>query len=245
MGIIFDIRINKKAVMKRISFIMAVSLISLLALPEQLYAQDKSREQRERELRIAEEIDAQKKAFAEQRRAKEIMEKALDSADLETESRVREALKHLDHADSRLKGMLGFPNGDFPYFDAKPFVFSPGPEGFNWFSPDNDSERTSWDIFKSVKEDSFSRDFNFVVDLSKTVVMSVNGECREGEIRIKIGMPNGKVYSDIVIDEFGNLNWKKSFRVTEEENTDKAGEWKFQVHAVKASGFFKISVQTY
>ena len=58
-------------------------------------------------------------------------------------------------------------------------------------------------------------------------------------------MPNGKVYSDIMIDESGNLNWRKSFSVTEEENKEKAGAWKFQIDASKATGFFKISLQTY
>ena len=75
--------------------------------------------------------------------------------------------------------------------------------------------------------------------LSNTVVMSVNGDCKAGEIRIKIIMPNGKVYSDIVIDEFGNLNWRKSFTISEEENKDKAGAWKFQINASKATGFFQ------
>jgi hypothetical protein len=118
-------------------------------------------------------------------------------------------------------------------------------EGFNWYSHAGDSERTLWDFSKSIKESSFSRDYVFDVDLSSTVVMSVNGECKNGEIRIKIVMPNGKVYSDITIDEFGNLNWRKSFPVTEEENKDKAGAWKFQINASKATGFFKISLQTY
>jgi hypothetical protein len=58
-------------------------------------------------------------------------------------------------------------------------------------------------------------------------------------------MPNGKVYSDIIIDEFGNLNWRKSFPVSPEENEDKAGAWKFQINASKATGFFRISLQTY
>jgi len=75
--------------------------------------------------------------------------------------------------------------------------------------------------------------------------MTVNGDCKAGEIRIKIIMPNGKTYSDVVIDEAGNLNWRKSFNITEEENKDKAGEWKYEIKASKATGFFKISLQTY
>jgi hypothetical protein len=75
--------------------------------------------------------------------------------------------------------------------------------------------------------------------------MSVNGDCKTGEIRIKIVMPNGKTYSDIVIDEFGNLNWRKSFNISDTENADKAGAWKFEIKSIKATGFFKISLQSY
>ena len=78
-----------------------------------------------------------------------------------------------------------------------------------------------------------------------TVVMAVNGDCKAGEIRIKIVMPNGKTYSDIVIDESGNLNLRKSFTISETENKDKAGAWKFEINSSKATGYFKISLQTY
>ena len=58
-------------------------------------------------------------------------------------------------------------------------------------------------------------------------------------------MPNGKAYSDIIIDEFGNLNWRKSFKISDEENQDKTGAWKFEINSTKATGYFKISLQTY
>ncbi|MEI6048042.1 MAG: hypothetical protein WCS03_04020 [Bacteroidota bacterium] len=48
-----------------------------------------------------------------------------------------------------------------------------------------------------------------------------------------------------MIDESGNLNWRKSFTVSETENQDKTGEWKFKIDSNKATGFFKISLQTY
>ena len=75
--------------------------------------------------------------------------------------------------------------------------------------------------------------------------MSVMGDCKAGEIRIKIIMPGGKTYSDIVIDEFGNLNWRKSFTISETENQDKTGAWKFSYFINKATGYFKISLQAY
>ena len=75
--------------------------------------------------------------------------------------------------------------------------------------------------------------------------MSVMGDCKTGEISIKVITPGGKTYSDILIDEFGNLNWRKSFNISETENQDKAGEWKFKIDSNKATGFFRISLQTY
>jgi hypothetical protein len=128
----------------------------------------------------------------------------------------------------------------------EPFVFSsPRVEAFYNYDSGGDSEGTTWNFSKSVKENTFTREYTFDVEkTANSVVMSVNGDCKAGEIRIKIIMPNGKNYSDIVIDEFGNLNWRKSFTISETENQDKAGEWKFKIESTKATGYFKISLQT-
>ena len=103
-----------------------------------------------------------------------------------------------------------------------------------------DSERTTWDFSKSVKENTFSRDYTFDVEkTANTVVMSVMGDCKSGEIRIKIVMPNGKNYSDILIDESGNLNWRKSFTISETENQDKTGNGNFRSHRPKQQDFLR------
>lgn len=238
--------------MKKIRFILlAVSLVSFCAFSGPVMAQVKSKADKEKELKMQEEIDAQKKAISEQKKAEYEVQKALQDSQIDVDKAMKEAQQNLESSD-KYKDMVRVyrGSGDRSRFNVEPFpgdqfIFTPGMEGFNWYSHSGDNERTSWDFSKSVKESSFSRDYVFDVDLSSTVVMSVNGECKTGEIRIKIVMPNGKVYSDIMIDEFGNLNWRKSFPVTEEENKDKAGEWKFQIDASKATGFFKISLQTY
>jgi len=238
--------------MKKIRFILiAVSLISFCALSRPTVAQEKSKEEKEKELKIAEEVDAQKKAIEEQKKAQFEIQKAMQESKKDVDQAMKEAQEQLEATD-KYKDMVRVfrGTGDRSRFSVEPFpgeqfMFTPGMEGFNWYSHSGDEERSSLDFSKSVKESSFSRDYVFDVDLSSTVVMSVNGECKAGEIRIKIVMPNGKVYSDIIIDEFGNLNWRKSFPVSEEENKDKAGGWKFQINASKATGFFKISLQTY
>lgn len=236
--------------MKKIRFILlAVSLISFCAISGPAMAQEKSKEEKEKELKMQEEIDAQKKAISEQKKAQYEVQQALQESQKEVDEAMKEAQKEMA---GKYKDMVRVyrGTGDRSRFSVEPFpgeqfMFTPGMEGFNWYSHSGDKERSTLDFSKSVKESSFSRDYVFDVDLSSTVVMSVNGECKAGEIRIKIVMPNGKVYSDIMIDEFGNLNWRKSFPVTEEENKDKAGAWKFQINASKATGFFKISLQSY
>jgi hypothetical protein len=225
-------------------FLIAAFLVTLCAFSGQTFAQEKSKEEKEKELKMAEEINQQKKEIeklkAEQEAAMFEQQKAVDEAMKEAQQQVEAASKYKD----LVKVYRG--TGDRAFFNGEPFVFTPGVEGFNWYSHSGDNERTTWDFSKSVKENSFSRDYTFDVEKSvNTVVMSVNGDCKAGEIRIKIIMPNGKLYSDILIDEFGNLNWRKSFTISEEENKDKAGAWKFQINASKATGYFKISLQTY
>jgi ATPase subunit of ABC transporter with duplicated ATPase domains len=239
--------------MKKIRFILIVfSIISFCALSGPAVAQEKSKEEKEKELRMQEEIDAQKKAFSEQKKAQDEAQKAIQESQKEVDKALKEAQEQVEAA-SKYKDMVKVyrGTGDRPYFNVEPFngepfVFTPGMDGLWGLSHSGDNERTTWDFSKSVKENSFSRDYTFDVEPSvKTVVMSVNGDCKAGEIRIKIIMPNGKVYSDIIIDEFGNLNWRKSFNISEEENKDKAGAWKFQINASKATGYFKISLQAF
>ncbi len=238
--------------MKRHGLILiALFLISVSSSFQPSVAQDKSKENKERELRIKEEYEIQKKALADQKKAIEeqqkqaqeevgkaivIQRRALDKA-------LEEANQHIESAVQFNDGLRVFRGSGDRSFHVEPF----DARSFYGYSfPYGDAERTTWDFSKSIKENSFSRDYTFDVESTKkTVIMAVNGDCKSGEIRIKIVMPNGKTYSDIIIDEFGNLNWRKSFNISEEENRDKAGTWKFQVNASKATGYFKISLQTY
>lgn len=210
--------------------------------------QEKTKEEidKEKELQMLEEIDQQKKAIAEKKRA-------FDEASKLNEEQIKKIQHEIQRAGAEaqeasklnewVKIFRGDPGRNFPV--GEPFVFTPGMDNFYGQFIIGDSERTSWEFSKSIKDKSFSNEYTFDVEKSAgNVSMSVNGDCKSGEIRIKIIMPNGKTYSDIVIDEFGNLNWRKSFSITEEENKDKTGKWKFQIDASKASGYFRISVQT-
>jgi hypothetical protein len=242
----------KKAVMKKVGLLSAVIFLLALVTPfRQVTAQEKSKEEKEKEHQMQEIIEAQKKTLAEQKKAQEEMIKALQDQhyDLdELDEIMKESRLRTDTNDfGRVMRIYTDRTRDWFNSSRDPVIVTPTP-GVNIWTPYgfNDSERTTWEFSKSIKEKSFSRDYTFDVESNVgTVIMSVNGDCKSGEIRIKIVMPNGKTYSDIIIDEFGNLNWRKSFKISDEENQYKTGAWKFEINSTKATGYFKISLQTY
>jgi hypothetical protein len=236
--------------MKNLRLLLTIIfLISFGSSFQQVRAQEKTKEQQEADLKIQQQIDQQKKALVELKKAQEDAELSMDSKKKsELDSTMTNMQVEISKANmDREKIFRDLPRGNGSFVFDEPFEFS-GPDmmAFYGHSMGGDSERTSWDFSKTVKENTFSRDYTFDVEkTSKSVVMSVMGDCKSGEIRIKIIMPNGKSYSDILIDESGNLNWRKSFSISETENQDKTGDWKFQISSTKATGFFKISLQAY
>jgi hypothetical protein len=226
---------------KRIFYLTAIFLVSVIFSGFSANGQEKTQDQKEKELKLQQSIDQQKKAMAEQKKAEEEAQKALQEITVEG----YKSSGSVNVNDYYRRGRPGSTGRDG--FDQ--YIVSPGVEfsGATFFGRGSgDSERTTWDFSKYVKESTFSKQYSFDVEkTASTVVMSVMGDCKAGEIRVKIIMPGGKTYSDILIDEYGNLNWRKSFTISEEENKDKSGEWLFKIDATKATGSFKISLQTY
>lgn len=98
---------------------------------------------------------------------------------------------------------------------------------------------------KTVKESSFTKELPFDVEEgSRSVSISVSGDCKEGEIRIKILMPGGKTYTEVLLDEYGSVNWRKSFATDEEEDKGRVGTWKFVISSKEATGNFSLSIRT-
>lgn len=228
--------------------IYALSLAFFLITTGSSFQIITAQEKTETEKELQDAIKEQKKAINEQKKAQE-------ESNLEKVHQDIEELKNMENdfqfdfqsdnpGDVRVyrrrgSGSVIVPTP--PDAPNAPYMFSYGRHGFG-----GDTERTTWDFSKSVKETSFKRDYSFDVEkTAKTVVMSINGDCSAGEIAIKILTPGGKSFADIVIDEYGNLNWRKSFNISETENQDKTGEWTFKISSNKASGYFKISFQTF
>jgi len=234
---------------KSLLFVIIILLITSAASLQQLSAQDKTKEDKEKEMRIQQQIEEQKKSMADQKRAQEEALQSLQKAQEELDNSLKDInveveVDDSDNADQDVRAHVKRINRSFRF--DEPYVFSPGVEPFYVHSFDGDGESTTWEFSRKVKEKTLKSEYTFDVEKSSnSVVMSVMGDCKSGEIRVKIVMPNSKTYSDIVIDEFGNLNWRKSFTVSETENQDKTGAWKFIITSNKATGYFKISLQAY
>ncbi len=240
--------------MKKLStFLTAVILISSTAF--QMVDAQQSDSDKEKEKKIQMEIEQQKKAMSDQYKAQEEALKDAQEAEKEAFREIEKKMKDMKieviteeiegDEEGDIMRVYG-RRGDRSFRVEEPMVWSSaGPGNFHTIAFSDNNQMTRWEFSKNVKEGTFSKEYGFDVEkTAKSVVMSVNGDCKDGEIRIKITMPNGKTYSEILIDESGSLNWRKSFSITETENTDKAGEWKYQISASKATGYFKISLQT-
>ena len=246
--------------MKKLSIFLFVILIVTAGSSFGIIS-GQSREEREKDVELQQAIEAQKKAIDAQKKAIDAQQKDQK----EMEKTVREIEKNTKEWE-KFKDIEVIVKDVDPVIeveDVNPVrIFRKGGRSFSYTFPDapdapdipmihfhsfgGDTERTTWDFSKTVRDNSFKRDYSFDVEkTAKSVVISINGDCKVGDIRIKILTPDGKSYSDIVIDEFGNLNWRKSFNISETENQDKTGEWKFQISSNKATGFFRISFQTY
>lgn len=231
---------------KRTLIAAAIFLMIIGSSFQRIEAQGKTKEEKEKELQMQEAIDQQKKAMIEQQKVLQELQEQNKNKQAEMEKAMEEARAKIDEARKNGTFRIYTDRGNRSFDFAEPFVYGAPSLEMYLHSFSGDSERTTWDFSKSVKETTFSRDYTFDIEPTvSTVVMAVNGDCKSGEIRIRIIMPNGKTYSDIIIDEFGNLNWRKSLTISETENKDKAGAWKFEISSNKATGYFKISLQTY
>jgi hypothetical protein len=241
--------------MKRIRLILIGVLLVTGSFSGYIFGQEGSDKQvdkqvdKQREEELLKAIDEQKKAMSEQR-------KAQDDARQQLEENMKELNKLRDYnydfnVDENGNNVRIYRRGrsvnpdvfvvpEIPDVPSVPNMFLGGHGFFG------NMEGTSWEFTKSIKENTHKSEYTFDVEESvKTVSMAISGDCDAGEIRIKILTPQGKTYSDVVIDEDGNINVRKSFSISDTENKDKRGEWKFQINSEKATGYFKISFQTY
>src|SRR5674476_709840 len=127
--------------MKKFSlFLTVIFLISVGSSFQQVAAQEKSKADQDKEQKIQQEIDQQKKAMADQ----------IKNFRVEVESRDKDGENIMRY----------LPRGNRSFVFDEPFNFSgPDMQGFYGHLMSGDSERTTLDFSKSVKDNTFSREY--------------------------------------------------------------------------------------
>ena len=101
-----------------------------------------------------------------------------------------------------------------------------------------------WNYERRLNDATFTNEYSIATDTeAKKVDLFVSGVCTKGSITITVTAPDGKKLSDIIIDENGNMNWRKSYN-TEETKWTK-GNWTFKVTTKSATGTFDISLNSF
>jgi flagellar biosynthesis GTPase FlhF len=103
---------------------------------------------------------------------------------------------------------------------------------------------SSWNYSRQVMEATFSNELTMSAEDMENVSLSVSGDCAEGSMVVTIVMPDGKQLSEVILDENGSLNWRKSFEAGE-GNGWKNGKWTFRIKAKEATGNLRISMNSY
>ncbi|MCF8223438.1 MAG: hypothetical protein K9J25_09850 [Bacteroidales bacterium] len=211
--------------MKRKLYILSMLAIVFLMAPGTLYGQKGEEEKKKEEIIKRQEAKEQEMIKKLEEAGKE-RERVIIHSD-ELKRAVREARESYESVKPEMKGYV--------FAGSDPEVFFYGGSNIS----------SSLQYSNNVREATFSKDLAFEIEEdAKRASIQVSGMCREGEIRIIIAMPSGEVYTEVLIDEYGSINWSKSFNI-EDDNGSKTGVWLFQVNAKDATGNFRLSLKSY
>ncbi|MGD0342747.1 MAG: hypothetical protein ABSA76_13675, partial [Bacteroidales bacterium] len=150
--------------MKKSSLILAIIFLISISSFQVTVAQEKTKEDKDKELN--ELVEEQKKALVDQKKAQEEVRKAMEKSRAVFEDamgNMKDSL--LINAEQYKKAFKNFgnPESGWNFNNGEPFIFSPG-VGFYGHSLNGDSETTTWNFSKSIKESSFSREYAFDVE---------------------------------------------------------------------------------
>jgi hypothetical protein len=253
----------KGTVMKKMVQTVAVALVLLMisasvkaqvATPpaddklkqEQLAKQKEAeaQKQKQEELNKMREYELQKKMLeAEQELSRHDMGPEYEQA-LQDYDAIRKRAEEMSR-DNHMDVMKDMP--PFVIADDRMFKYAiPYNEDYYIFNEMGHTGKpgSSWNYTRQVLEATFTNEFSMDAGGDGgNVNLSVSGNCAEGSITVAIITPDGKQLSEVLIDENGSLNWRKSLEENEESKW-KNGKWIFKIKAKNATGNFRISMNS-
>jgi nitrate reductase cytochrome c-type subunit len=249
----------KGTVMKTMVQSVAIILVLLMvsaSVSAQVTTPSAADKQKQEELAKQKEAEAQKKKQEELTKLREYeLQKKMQEAEQEMARHERgpeyeEALHDYDAIRMRAEEMSKDYQTDIRLKvmpEDKMFMYAvPHLEDFYLYDDMGhvDKPGSSWNYTRQVLEATFTNEFTMDAGGDDgNVNLSVSGNCAEGSISVAIIMPDGKQLSEVLIDENGSLNWRKSLEENEESKW-KNGKWIFKIKAKNATGNFRISMNS-
>lgn len=247
--------------MERNFFSLTVAIMALMMVSAGLSAQEtpppKSADEKQKQAEFQKQQQAlqeelkQKQAELEAKR-KEIQEKVADRGERAAE-RQRDyewIYREFDDLDREVRDLTrNMPVvvvPDLPdVHGIRTYRSGSGNNIYIYGSPANAGKPgSSWNYSRQVMEATFTNELTMSADEGENVNLTVSGDCAEGSIAVAIIMPDGKQLSEVILDENGSLNWRKSYEAGE-GNGWKNGKWIFRIKAKNATGNLRISMNSY
>jgi hypothetical protein len=206
-------------------------------------------EEEQKKAQMAEQ-EAKKKVITEQEIKEKIAQIEAEAAEREYD--LRKNLEYnrslRDYEDIRRRAedlSKSFPMVVIPENKVYKYVMPDIGDYYIYSSPAHGGKPgSSWNYSRQVLEATFNNEFSMSAGDEDNFNLSVSGDCAEGSISVAIIMPDGKQLSEVMLDENGSLNWRKSFE-TGENNNWKNGKWVFRIKAKDATGNLHISMTSY
>jgi len=111
------------------------------------------------------------------------------------------------------------------------------------YNPDH--ENTSLNISKSLEDITFSTDFYYDVKSgSSTVSFFVSGSLKAGELKITMKKPDKTAFQEFTISPLADVDWNQQFKWEEDEADQYQGKWMISITAAKATGNYRIQVNS-
>jgi len=108
-----------------------------------------------------------------------------------------------------------------------------------------DRENSSLSISKNLEEVTFATDFKYDVKQGASrISFSVNGTMKSGELQIVLMKPDKTPFQEMKISPLADVNWNQQFKWEEDESDEYLGTWLISISATKASGTYRIQVNS-
>ncbi len=123
------------------------------------------------------------------------------------------------------------------------YVIHSGDGGYTFFTNQGKSS-SQLRLTKRFEGESASNEGTFEVDETvHNINFTLNGKVRDGEIRVKLLLPDGKAFKDMQIDNSADIQYSQMIRIAENEKKY-YGKWTYKIEAVKADGTYSLQIST-